>query len=137
MEKEHIRTSQKNKRVKELHWKTQQWKTHFQIMDDELILAERLLDNQIFRPKTRNIFERIQEYKIRIKKIKNTKKALLSDISIHENNLGGMLDCTDNECKLIFYRNHDKLRTKVDSCIENFQKLKLEIFNYTDGILHT
>ncbi len=47
-----------------------------------------------------------------------------------------MLDSTDNECKLIFYRNHDKLRTKVDSCIKNFQKLKLEIFNYTGSILH-
>ncbi|SKB26011.1 hypothetical protein [Maribacter arcticus] len=69
MEKEHIRTNQKNKKVKELHWKTQQWKFHFQSMDDELILADRLLDNQIFRPKTRNLFERKQEYKIRIKKI--------------------------------------------------------------------
>jgi len=136
MEKEHIRTSQKNKRVKELHWKTQQWKSHFQSMDDELILSKRLLDNQIFLPKTQNIFERIQEYKIRIKKIKNTKKALLSDISIYENNLGGMLDCTNNECELSFYRNDDKLQAKVDSCFENFQKLKSEIFNYTGSTLN-
>jgi len=38
MEKEHIRTSQKNKRVKELHWKTTAMeKNTFKIMDDELI----------------------------------------------------------------------------------------------------
>ena len=136
MEKEHIRTSQKNKKVKELHWKTQQWKTHFQSMDDELILAERLLDTQIFQPKTRNLFERIQEYKIRIKNIKNTKIALLTDISIHENNLGSMLDCTDNECEFTLYLNHEKLRTKVDICFENFQKLKFEIFNFSGGVLN-
>jgi len=105
-------------------------------MDDELILSKRLLDNQIFLPKTQNIFERIQEYKIRIKKIKNTKKALLSDISIYENNLGGMLDCTNNKCELSFYRNDDKLQAKVDSCFENFQKLKSEIFNYTGSTLN-
>ena len=136
MEKEHIIASQKNEKVKELHWKTQQWKAHFQNMDDELTLAERLLDSQIFQPKTRNLFERLQEYKIRIQKIKNTKKTLLSDISNHENNLGCLLDCTDIECELSFYRKHDKLQAKVDSCLENFQKLKLEIFNYTGGILN-
>ncbi|WP_339651906.1 hypothetical protein [uncultured Maribacter sp.] len=135
MEKEQISTSQKNNCVEELHWKTQQWKSHFQIMDDELILAERLLDSQIFRPKTRNLFERIQEYKKRIKKIKDTKKGLLIDISIHENNLGGMLEYTDNEFELSFYRNHDKLQNEVDSCFKTFQKLKLEIFNYTGGFL--
>ena len=135
MEEEHLRTNQKSKKIKELHWKTQQWKTHFQSIEDELILAERLLDSQIFRPKTRNLFERIQEYKIRIEKIKNTKEKLRSDISIQENNLGSMLDCTDNECELSFYRYHDKLQTKVDSYFENFQKLKLEILNYTGEII--
>ena len=136
MGKEQIRTCQKNKKLEDLHWKTQQWKTRFQIMDDELTLAERLLDSQLFQPKTRNLFERLQEYKIRIQKIKNTKKTLLIDISIHENNLGCLLDCTDIKYELSFYRKHDKLQAKIDSCLENFQKLKLEIFNYTGGILN-
>ena len=47
-----------------------------------------------------------------------------------------MLEYTDNEFELSFYRKLDKLQTKIDSCLENFQKLKSEIFNYTGGILN-
>ena len=134
MEKEHITTGQE-KKVEELHWEIQRWKSNFQFMDDELLFIGRLMDSYIFEPNTPNLFERLQNYKTRIKKIDALKKKVRDQISQHENTLGGMLECTDSACDLSYYRKHDKLQSQVDACFEDFQKLKSEIFNYAGGIL--
>lgn len=134
MEKEKNKTVQQ-KKVEELHWEIQQWKSNFQFMADELIFIVRLLDSYIFEPNTPNLFERLQEYNTRIKSVQEMNKKVRDDISQHENTLGGMLDCTHGSCDLSYYRRHDALQTKVANCFEDFQKLKSEIFNYAGGIL--
>lgn len=134
MEKEQIITGQE-KKVEELHWEIQQWKSHFQFLDDELTFIARLLGSYVFQPNTPNLFERLQDYNTRIKKVGTTKKEVRDHISKHENTLGGMLECTDSACDLSYYRKHDKLQIKVDTCLSEFQELKSEIFNYAGGIL--
>ena len=134
MEKIQTNTGQE-KKVEELHWEIQRWKSHFQFMDDELIFIARLLDSYIFEPNTPNLFERLQNYKMRIKKVEKIKKKVRDYISQHENTLGGMLECTDSACDLGYYRKHDKLQAKVDRCFADFQELKSEIFNYAGGVL--
>jgi chromosome segregation ATPase len=123
------------KKVEELHWEIQKWKSHFQFLDDELTFIERLLGSYVFQPNTPNLFERLQEYKIQIQKIETTKKEVRDDISTHENTLGGMLECMDSTCDLAYYRKHDKLKKEVDTCFTEFQELKSKIFNYAGGIL--
>ena len=134
MEKEQPKIGQE-KKVEELHWEIQQWKSHFQFLDDELTFIERLLGSYAFQPNTPNLFERLQEYKIKIQKLETTKKKVRDYISAHENTLGGMLECMDSACDLAFYRKHDKLQLKVDDCFTEFQELKSKIFNYAGGIL--
>lgn len=134
MEKEQPKIGQE-KKVEELHWEIQQWKSHFQFLDDELTFIERLLGSYVFQPNTPNLFERLQEYKIKIQKLETTKKKVRDYISAHENTLGGMLECMDSACDLAFYRKHDKLQLKVDDCFTEFQELKSKIFNYAGGIL--
>ena len=134
MEKEQKKIGQE-KKVEELHWEIQQWKSHFQFLDDELTFIERLLGSYVFQPNTPNLFERLQEYKIKIQKLETTKKKVRDYISAHENTLGGMLECMDSACDLAFYRKHDKLQLKVDDCFTEFQELKSKIFNYAGGIL--
>ncbi len=134
MKKELINTGQE-KKVEELHWEIQQWKSHFQFMEDELTFIEHLLNSYAFQPNTPNLFERLQDYKTHIKKVKTTKKEIRDHISIHENTLGGMLECTDSAYDLNYFLKHEKLQAKVNNCFEDFQKLKSEIFNYAGGIL--
>jgi hypothetical protein len=64
-----------------------------------------------------------------------SKQEIRQRISIHESNLGGMLECTNATCDLAYYLKHDKLQTEVERCLESFQELKSEIFNYAGGIL--
>lgn len=134
MEKEQISIGQE-KKVEELHWDIQQWKSHFQFMENELTFIARLLASYAFQPNTPKLFERLQDYKSRIKKIKTTKKEVRNHISKHENTLGGILECTDSACDLNYYRKHKTLKAKVIACFEDFQNLKSEILNYAGGIL--
>jgi len=134
MGKEHLARDQEEK-VNELHWEIQQWKSNFRFIDDEIMFITHLLDSYIFEPNTPNLFERLQNYKARLKKLKSTKAKLQSQISIQENNLGGMLECTENTSDLEYCNKHEKLQTLVDDCISKFQELKSEIFNYAGGIL--
>ncbi len=123
------------KKAEELHWEIQQWKSHFQFLNDELLFITRLLDSYVFQPNTPNLFERLQDYKTRIKQIETTKKGIRQRISQQENILGGMLECTNSACDLTYYRKHDKLQIEIDGCLSQFQELKSEIFNYAGGIL--
>lgn len=134
MKKENI-NKKIEKKVEELHWEIQQWKSSFQFMEDEIIFIMHLLDSYIFQPNTRNLFERLQDYKLRLKKVKATKKDIQGQISKHENTLGGILECNDSTDDLTYYQVHDNLKNKVDTSYNEFQKLKSEIFNYAGGIL--
>ena len=126
MKKEEIKIEQK-KKLEDLHWQIQQWKSNLRFMDDEIIFINRLLDSYAFQPNTPNLFERIQDFKTRLKHVTIEKKEVLKQISKHENDLGGMLECTDIQCDLGYYRKQDKLQAEVDLCLENF--------NYAGGIL--
>lgn len=134
MEDKQIKSGQ-DRKVEELHWDSQRWKSNLQLMEDELVFIDRLLNSYVFEPNTPNLFERLQDYKERLKKAKAGKKRVRESISRHEVNLGGMLECADNTCDKEYYQKHDLLTAEVLLCLDNFQNLKWEIFNYAGGIL--
>ena len=134
MEKEETGTEQ-DKKVEQLHWEIQQWKSNLQFVDDEITFISRLLDSYVFEPNTPNLFERLQDYKKRLQKEKTRKQKIRDVISQHENTLGGMLECKDDLCDLQYYRKHNELKLQVEECLIDFRELKSEIFNYAGGIL--
>ncbi|GMN11764.1 hypothetical protein MTsPCn9_29470 [Croceitalea sp. MTPC9] len=123
------------KKVEALHWEIQQWKSNFKFIADELIFIHKLLDSYVFEPNTPNLFERIQGFKEQLKKRDEIKKEVQNHISRHENNLAGMLECTNVSCDFGYYQKHDELQKEVDQCHKDFQQLKAEIFNYAGGVL--
>ncbi|TDS16804.1 hypothetical protein DFQ03_1291 [Maribacter caenipelagi] len=129
--------SKQNEKLKELHWKIQQWKTQFQVIDDEILFLERLLNSSAFKPNIPNLFERLEGYKIKTEELKNDLKLVRNSISVHENSLGEMLDVTENKNNEHYYQVHNQLNTDISDCYKNFQKLKSEIFNYTGTIFIT
>jgi len=134
MEQEKLTSSQK-KKVEELHWEMQNWKSNFQFMDNEIMFIIHLLDPYAFQPNTPNLFERLQNYKTNIERITAVKEEVRKNISIHENTMSGMLGCSDTDYDLEYYRKHDKLKAEVVDCLGNFKNLKFEIFNYAGLIL--
>lgn len=119
----------------ELYADCQNWKSMLCFIDDEITFIVRLLNSYIFEPNTPNLFERIQDYQQRLKKVNHTKIRVNERISEHKNNLGGILECADDACDYVFYRKHGELKADVLRFNQDFQTLKAEIFNYAGGIL--
>lgn len=128
-------TKNQNKKIEELHYELQGWKSNLHFIDDEIVFIDRLLNSYVFQPNTPNLFERLQDYQHRLKKTKDTKTKLKNRIAKNENNLGGMVECIDESCDLEYYQKHDKLKAEVVDSISKFRELKSEIFNYAGGIL--
>ncbi len=124
-----------SKKVEELHWDTRHWKSTLRFMQDEISFIDNLLQSYVFEPNTPNLFERLQDYIERLKKAKSRKTQVIQQIINHEKDLGGMLECKDEACDLGFYQKHAILKAEVVGCMEDFQQLKSEIFNYAGGIL--
>ncbi|MGB5498967.1 MAG: hypothetical protein WBM77_08575 [Maribacter sp.] len=122
-------------KIEELHGDFQQWKSHLYLMQDELTFIEHLLNSYIFEPNTPNLFERLQDFQTRLKKAKANRKEVCEVIAKHEKDLGGMIQCTDIACDNAYYQKHDKTKAESVMCLENFQNLKSEIFEYAGGIL--
>ncbi|WP_190810993.1 hypothetical protein [Flagellimonas sp. S3867] len=129
-----IKTDQE-KKMEKLHWESLKWKSQFLLMDDELLFINRLLNSYVFEPKTPNLFERLMDYKSRIKKTEDNIDKIKSCLIIHESELGGVMECLGKSCEKAYQMEHEVIEAEVMSCIEDFQNLKLEIFNYAGGIL--
>lgn len=55
--------------------------------------------------------------------------------AVHESELGGFLENLGRSHIDTYQKEHEAIEAEVMGCIEDFQNLKLEIFNYTGGIL--
>ncbi len=123
------------KKIEELHADFQQWKSHLYLMQDELTFIEHLLNSYIFEPNTPNLFERLQDYQTRLKKAKSNRLEVCQMIAKHEKELVGMIQCADTACDNVYYQKHEKTKAESVLCLENFQNLKSEVFQYAGGIL--
>jgi len=123
------------KKIEELHTDFQQLKSHLYLMQDELTFIEHLLNSYIFEPNTPNLFERLQDYQSRLKKVDVNRQEVCQMIAQHEKELGGMIQCTDTACDNAYYQKHEKTKAESVICLENFQNLKSEIFQYAGGVL--
>lgn len=124
-----------SKKVNRLHLELRQWQSSLFFMRDEVIFIERLLNSYAFQPNTPNLFERIQDYLSRLKRVKEKRAKFSNLLTKHENDLGGMLECKDDNCDLLYYQKHNSVKTEISECLQRFQELKSEIFNYAGGIL--
>ncbi len=126
---------EQSKKVEDLHADCRNWKSKLKFLDNEILFMKNLLNSYVFEPTTPNLFERLQDYLFRLKKTRNGMSKININISKHENDLGGMLECADDACDLDFYQKHETLKAEVVDFMEDFQNLKAEVFNYAGGVL--
>jgi|SRR5680860_293451 len=127
--------SDQAKKAEEFYYDCQNWKSKLWLMQDETVFLDGLLNSYVFEPDTPDLFESLQDYVERLKKADREKRMLMQRITGHEKKIVGIFDCKDYTCDLGFYQKHDALKAEVVICMEDFQNLKKEIFNYAGGIL--
>jgi len=123
------------KKVEDLHYQSNQWKSKLHFLRDELTFINHLLNSYVFEPNTPNLFERLQDYQDKLKKISAKEISLQKFIAKHESDLGGMLECTDDICDSGYYKKHEALKAEITDCTLSFRQLKSDIFRYAGGVL--
>ncbi|WP_299431299.1 hypothetical protein [uncultured Aquimarina sp.] len=124
-----------NKDLKDIHFDTLESKSSLQFIEDEVLFINQLLHSYVFEPTTPNLFERLQEFRLEIERVKKEIDTLHEEIRKHENELGGMLECDTISCDHYYYEEHESLKKRFNDFYKNFRKLKSEVFNYAGGIL--
>lgn len=122
-------------KVADLNNDCKHWISTFKFMDEEQIFIRKLLESYVFEPNTPNLFERLQDYKMRLIEEKKLMQTIENKVLAHENILGGMLECNQEQGDVAFYNTHNALKMEVLHSFEAFKILKSEIFNYAGGIL--
>jgi len=123
------------RKVNKLSAEVNVWKSQIRFIQDEIVFINHLINSYVFEPKTPNLFERLQGYKHYINKSESNIKNLCNAITTHERELGGMLECTDDSCDLVYWDKHMTLKLMVAEFTDEFRNVKMEVFNYAGGIL--
>lgn len=123
--------------VDQFHNDVKVWKSNVALASDEIKFIENLTHSYIFEPRTPNLFERLEQFKSEIFKIKK----LLDNIQIlltkHDAELSGMLECDTVSCDTFFKEKHIMIKEQYRQFIDSYNKTKSEIFNYCGKILKT
>ncbi len=128
-------TSETQNKIRNVHLEIQRYKSNLQFIKDELIFMGKMLNSYIFEPNTPNLFERLQEYKTHLKTCTDKKEAILKHLSHHQKNIGELLEHTNIPINPVDFENHERLKESIQNFMNDYQKLKIEFFNYTGGIL--
>lgn len=125
----------RERQIEVMHGELQNWKSYLRFIEDEMAFIQRLLDSYVFEPRTPKLFERLQAFKHHFSASKADGKVLLICIKKHENRLGGIFECTQNECDNHYYEKHQSLKDNVTEYIDTYINLKNEVYDYAGSVL--
>ena len=125
----------KEHKITEMHTRLLNWRSCLQFIGDEMTFIEKLLNSYVFEPRTPNLFERLELFKRGFKASKKEKEILLTTIKEHEKHLGGLVECTTEECDESFHEKHRNLEATMHHYLEDYLKLKGEVYNYAGSVL--
>ncbi|MFT5861710.1 MAG: hypothetical protein ACI828_000353 [Flavobacteriales bacterium] len=121
--------------IDQYHEDVKVWKSNISLAVDEIRFIEKLTQSYVFEPRTPNLFERLEEFKSQIYKIKNLLDNLQTLLSKHDLELSGMMECDTVACDVYFQEKHLLIKENYREFINYYSKTKSEIFNYCGTIL--
>ncbi len=124
------------KKIQESHSELQQWQSNIDFIQDEMQFINKLLHSYVFEPRTPNLFERLEQFKKRLLASKENQESLRLEITNHENEIGGIMECSslpisDSE----YCKKHEALKEKMLRYLEDYHTLKSAIYAYAGSIL--
>lgn len=124
-----------DKKLDELHLETLEWKSSIQFIIGEISFIKQLVNSYSFEPHTRNLFERVQEFKEELKKIETSIEKMRLRMVKHENQLGGILEQDRISFDHEYYKKHRLLERRFKLFYQEYRELKSNIFTYLSSVL--
>lgn len=121
--------------IDQYHEDVKVWKSNIALAVDEIRFIENLTQSYAFEPTTPNLFERLEEFKTQMYKIKKLLDTIQELLSKHDLELSGMLECDTVSCDIYFQEKHHIIKENYNQFVNSYGKTKTEIFNYCGIIL--
>ncbi|RMB64101.1 hypothetical protein EAX61_01625 [Dokdonia sinensis] len=121
--------------IDQYHEDVKVWKSNIALAVDEIRFIENLTQSYAFEPTTPNLFERLEDFKSEIYKIKKLLDNIQKLLSKHDLELSGMLECDTMACDIYFQEKHLLIKENYRQFVNSYGKTKTEIFNYCGTIL--
>lgn len=121
--------------IDQYHEDVKVWKSNIALAVDEIRFIENLTQSYAFEPTTPNLFERLEEFKTQMYKIKKLLDTIQELLSKHDLELSGMLECDTVSCDIYFQEKHHIIKENYNQFVNSYDKTKTEIFNYCGIIL--
>lgn len=123
--------------IDQFHNDVKVWKSNIALITDELKFIENLIHSYVFEPRTPNLFERLEQYKVKAKSIKKRRDTMEIMLKKHDAELSGMLECDTVSCDTFFKEKHLLVKEEYRQFVNSYNSVKTEIFNYCGTILRT
>jgi len=121
--------------LNEFHNNTILWNSMIGYMETEILFINRLLNSNVFKDTTPNLFEKLQAFKHEIKTKTRETTNFKKEIHEYGDALKGILECQDISCDTFFLENHAALKNRFEEFYTRFNDYKTRVFNYTGGVL--
>lgn len=121
--------------IDQFHQDVKVWKSNVAMTSDEIQFIENLTQSYIFEPSTPNLFERLEQYKTEVSKIKVSLKSIEVLLIKHDAELSGLLECDTVSCDMFFQKRHILIKNEYRQFIDSYNKTKNDIFNFCGNIL--
>lgn len=121
--------------IDQYHEDVKVWKSNIALAVDEIRFIENLTQSYAFEPTTPNLFERLEEFKTQMYKIKKLLDTIQELLSKHDLELSGMLECDTVSCDIYFQEKHLLIKESYRQFVNSYGETKTEIFNYCGTIL--
>lgn len=121
--------------IDQYHEDVKVWKSNIALAVDEIRFIENLTQSYAFELTTPNLFERLEEFKSQMYKIKKLLDNIQKILSKHDLELSGMLECDTVACDIYFQEKHLLIKENYRQFVNSYRETKAEIFNYCGTIL--
>lgn len=116
--------------VEKMHKDALYWISMIDFYQKDLLFTEKILNATIFKSKTHDLIERLQQYKLKIGNLNNMLSGFLNEIANHENEIRGLVDCDTISCDIVYQQRHQEAENGFKEKSIDFQLIKSEIFDY-------
>lgn len=127
--------TQLEKKVDKLHNETRELLSELGFIEYEIKFLSNLLESYDFVPHLESMFEESQLLKKDLSIVNKENMKMIVNLHDHDNQLGGMLECNDNDCALDYVCEHNDLIKNINEYIGNYKNIKKRVFSYSNIIL--
>ncbi len=124
------------KSVEDIHENIKTWIIELEFINYEInFINNDLLNSISFDPFTEELFNTHAFLEKKMSDLKIKLEILINEIKIHDNKIGGILECIGTECDRLYRNNHQNLKERYEVFEAYYRESKKELISYASKIL--